>query len=65
VGDIDLLVLGAPDRGELHAALAGLEARLGREVQAVIRNSQWLEAGTGAFHPNVAGSALVQLSLTE
>jgi len=62
VGDIDVLVLGAPDRGELYAALAGLELRLGREVQAVIRNSRWLEAGTGAFHANVAGGALVELS---
>lgn len=63
VGDIDLLVLGEPDRDEIYGALAGVEARLGREVQIVIRNARWLDEGSGSFHANVASGALVPLNL--
>ena len=36
VGDIDTLVLGAPDRDSLYAALSGAEEQLGRPVQVTV-----------------------------
>jgi DNA-binding transcriptional ArsR family regulator len=63
VGDIDLLVLGEPDRDELFDAMSPLEARLGRTVQITIRNARWLETGSGSFHDTVAGRPLVEVPL--
>ncbi len=64
VADIDLLVLGDPDRDELFAALAPVERRLGREIQVSIRSSDWLERGTGSFHDTVTSRPLVAVPLT-
>jgi len=63
VGDIDLLVLGDPDRSELYAAVSATEARLGRDVQVTIRAADWLDNGTGTFHANVTQRPTVELDL--
>jgi DNA-binding transcriptional ArsR family regulator len=63
VGDIDLLVLGDPDRDQLYDALSAAEYRLGRPVQATIRPPDWLDTGSGSFHDTVTSRPLVQLSL--
>jgi DNA-binding transcriptional ArsR family regulator len=63
VGDIDLLVLGEPDRDALYAALRDAEARLGRPIEVTIRRSEWLESGTGSFHDTVATGPLLRLAL--
>lgn len=63
VGDIDLLVLGEPDRDQLYATLSTAEERLGRPVQAAIRESTWLESGFGAFHDTVTSRPLLRLSV--
>lgn len=63
VGDIDLLVLGEPDRDELYAAVSKVENQLGREVQVTIRANDWLENGSGAFHANVTERPTVELDL--
>jgi DNA-binding transcriptional ArsR family regulator len=65
VGDIDVLVLGAPDRDELYAALSVAERRLGRPVQATIRDRAWLESGTGAFHDTITSRPLLRLTLPD
>jgi DNA-binding transcriptional ArsR family regulator len=65
VGDIDLLVLGDPDRDRLYAALSTAEQRLGRPVQATIRERAWLEAGSGAFHDTITSRPLVKLAVPE
>jgi hypothetical protein len=39
VGDIDLLVLGNPDRDEVYAAVSAVEPRLGRPVEVTIRGA--------------------------
>jgi DNA-binding transcriptional ArsR family regulator len=62
VGDIDLLVLGEPDRDRLYAALSAAEARLGRPVQATIREPGWLESGSGPFHDTVTSRPLLLIS---
>ncbi len=64
VGDIDLLVLGEPDRDQLYDALGAAEKRLGRPVQATIRPADWLDAGSGSFHETVTSRPLFKLSLT-
>jgi DNA-binding transcriptional ArsR family regulator len=61
VGDIDVLVLGEPDRDQLYAALGNAEERLGRAVQATIRGANWLDAGSGAFHDTVLSRPLFRL----
>jgi DNA-binding transcriptional ArsR family regulator len=63
VGDIDVLVLGEPDRDQLYAALSLAEERLGRPVQAAIRDSSWLETGSGAFHDTVTTRPMLRLAL--
>lgn len=61
VGDIDVLVLGEPDRDQLYAALSTAEERLARPVQATIRARDWLESGSGAFHETVTSRPLVKM----
>jgi DNA-binding transcriptional ArsR family regulator len=65
VGDIDVLVLGEPDRDQLYAALSIAEERLARPVQATIRDSSWLESGSGAFHDTITSRPLLRLSLAD
>jgi hypothetical protein len=63
VGDIDVLILGEPDRDQLYAALSDAEERLGRPVQATIRDPGWLETGSGAFHDTVTSRPFLRLDL--
>jgi DNA-binding transcriptional ArsR family regulator len=63
VRDIDVLILGEPGRGQLYAALSDAEERLGRPVQVTIRDAEWLDAGSGAFHDTVSGRPLLRLPL--
>ena len=63
VADIDVLVLGEPDRDQLYAALGPAEQRLGRQVQATVRDAGWLEAGSGSFHETVTSRPVVELDL--
>ena len=65
IGDIDVLILGEPDRDQLYAALSIAEQRLARPVQATIRDSTWLESGSGAFHDTITKRALLRLSLAD
>ena len=62
VGDIDLLVLGEPDRDGLYAALGHAEVRLGRPVQVSIRDQNWLTHGHGSFHDTIADRSLVPIN---
>jgi DNA-binding transcriptional ArsR family regulator len=63
VGDIDVLVLGDPDRDQLYPALTAAEERLGRPVQATIRDPGWLDSGTGPFHDTVTSRPLLELAM--
>ena len=65
VGDIDLLILGDPDRDQLYAALSIAEQRLARPVQATIRDPDLLDSGSGPFHDTITSRPLVQLSLPD
>jgi hypothetical protein len=63
IGDIDVLILGNPDRDELYVAVSSAEDRLGRPVQATIRDASWLDSGTGSFHDTITSRPMVQLTL--
>lgn len=63
VGDIDLLVLGTPDRDALYDAVHVAERRLGREVQVTIREADWLEQGSGSFHDTVMSRPMLRLDI--
>lgn len=63
VDDIDVLVLGEPDRAELYEALSGVEGRLGRPVNVVIRDAGWLRDGSGSFHATVTERPVVAIEI--
>lgn len=65
VEDIDLLVLGEPDRDELYARIDRAAERLGRQVQVTIREADWLAAGEGSFHDTVVSRPMVPIELGE
>ncbi|MBO0836330.1 MAG: MarR family transcriptional regulator [Actinobacteria bacterium] len=65
VGDIDVLVLGEPDRDQLYEALSNAERPLGRSVEPTIRGTDWLETGTGAFHDTVTSRPLLKIDLPQ
>ncbi len=64
VGDIDLLVLGTPDRDALYDSVHDTEQRLGREVQVTVREPAWLERGSGSFHDTVVSRPLLRLNVS-
>jgi predicted nucleotidyltransferase len=47
--DIDLLVVGRPDRDDLHDAVGRARARLGRDVNTVVVSPERWDAGEDAF----------------
>ncbi|HUK67334.1 MAG TPA: MarR family transcriptional regulator [Streptosporangiaceae bacterium] len=63
VGDIDVLILGDPGRDQLYDALAVAEKRLGRPIQATIRDPDWLRSGTGSFHETITSRPMLKLAL--
>jgi DNA-binding transcriptional ArsR family regulator len=63
VGDIDLLVLGTPDRDALYDAVHVAERRLGREVQVTVREAGWLKHGTGSFHDTVTSRPMLRVDV--
>jgi DNA-binding transcriptional ArsR family regulator len=63
VGDIDVLVLGEPDRDQLYSALSTAEERLGRPVQATIRDTEWLVSGSGAFHDTITSRPMIPIAI--
>ena len=64
VGDIDLLVLGTPERDDVYAAASDAEGKLGRAVQVTIRSTDWLTGGSGSFHDTVVARPMVRVSLS-
>jgi predicted nucleotidyltransferase len=57
--DIDVLVIGTPDRDSLDEAAQRASARLDREVNVTIRSAQWWRAGGDGFHAEINRRPLV------
>lgn len=64
VGDIDVLILGDPDRDQLYSGLSDAESRLGRPVDATIREPGWLKSGTGSFHDTLISRPILRLAIS-
>lgn len=63
--DIDVLVIGAPDRDDLYEAAERAQARLAREVNTTIRSSTWWCEGGDGFHAEVTSRPLVPVRRSE
>ncbi len=57
--DIDVLVLGDPDRDELDDAAQRAGARLAREVSVTVRSPRWWQEGEDGFHAELTKRPLV------
>ncbi len=60
--DIDVMVIGKPDRDALDEAAQRAAARLAREVNVTVRSSKWWETGDDAFHREITRRPLVALA---
>jgi len=59
--DIDVLVVGDPDVGEVYDAASAVEAEVGRPVNITVRSpTEWAEAD-GAFERAVKSSPRIDL----
>lgn len=63
--DIDVLVIGRPDRDEVDEAVQRAGARLAREVNVTIRSSQWWRDGADSFHTEVTRRPIVVVLAAE
>ena len=63
--DLDVLVIGDPDRDELDDAAQRAAGRLAREVNVTIRSPAWWREGTDGFHAEVTRRPLVPLFSAE
>jgi predicted nucleotidyltransferase len=59
--DIDVLVIGQPDRDALDAAISATERRLARPVQVTIRRRSWWNKGDDSFRKEIAKRRTVEL----
>jgi hypothetical protein len=59
--DLDVLVIGKPDRDALDDAAQRAGERVAREVNITIRSSQWWRDGNDGFHAEVTGRPLITL----
>jgi predicted nucleotidyltransferase len=57
--DLDVLVIGQPDRDELDEVAQRAGARLAREVNVTIRSPQWWRNGDDPFHTEVTHRPLI------
>ena len=63
--DLDVLVLGNPDRDDLDDAAQRASIRLNREVNVTIRSLTWWHEGTDGFHTEITNRPLIPLPLQE
>lgn len=59
--DIDVLVIGNPDRDDLDEAAQRAGSRLAREVNVTIRSPEWWSDGGDGFHAEVSRRPLIPL----
>ncbi|MGO8961047.1 MAG: hypothetical protein ACLQFR_27300 [Streptosporangiaceae bacterium] len=57
--DIDVLVIGNPDRDQLDDAAQRAGSRLAREVNVTVRSPQWWRGGGDGFHAEVTTRPLI------
>lgn len=61
--DVDVLIVGTPDRDEVYEAARRAQGRLGREINTTIRNAQQWQDGQDGFTRQLRSSPLVEIPL--
>src|SRR5439155_8362383 len=61
-GDLDVLVVGSPDRDEVYEAALRVEHRVRREVNATVRSKAVWEAARDGFVRQVRSSPLIRVA---
>jgi len=61
--DVDVLIIGAPDRDEVYEAARRAQDRLGREVNTTIRKAEQWHGAQDGFARQLRSSPLVQIPL--
>jgi predicted nucleotidyltransferase len=59
--DVDVLLVGAPDRDDSYEAARRAEERLGREVNVTIRNEQQWQSADDGFTRQLRSSPLLEI----
>lgn len=59
--DIDVLVIGTPDRDDLDDAAQRASRRLGREVNVTVRSADWWRTGTDGFRAEILQRPRVEI----
>ncbi|MGQ0825475.1 MAG: ArsR family transcriptional regulator [Actinomycetota bacterium] len=59
--DIDVLVIGQPDRDALDGATSAAERRLARRVDVTVRRRSWWDNGDDSFRKEVASRPMVEI----
>ncbi|MGH8942535.1 MAG: ArsR family transcriptional regulator [Acidimicrobiia bacterium] len=59
--DIDLMVIGAPDPGQVYDAVSSVEAEVGRPINVVLRSEEEWAGTDGAFERAVRSRPRLQL----
>jgi predicted nucleotidyltransferase len=63
--DIDVLIIGTPDRDALDDAAQRADTRLDREVNVTIRSADWWRSGGDGFHSEITKRPLVEIPVRE
>jgi hypothetical protein len=63
--DVDVLIIGTPDRDEVYEAARRAQERLGREVNTTVRKAEQWEGAQDGFARQVRSSPLVEIPLEE
>jgi hypothetical protein len=63
--DIDVLVIGAPDRDDLDDAAQRASMRLARDVNITLRSPTWWDQGTDGFRTEIISRPIVRLLQTD
>jgi len=59
--DVDVLVIGSPNRSDVYAAIEALESELGRPIQVTFRTREQWEDTSDSFIATVRSRAMVPL----
>jgi predicted nucleotidyltransferase len=63
--DLDVLVIGSPDRDTLDDAAQRAGVRLAREVNVTVRSTDWWRSGDDGFRSEIQRRPLVQIGGSE
>ncbi len=61
--DIDVLIIGTPDRDALDDAAQRADTRLHRQVNVTIRSADWWRSGGDGFHTEITKRPLVEIAV--